>query len=71
MSDVTNIEEGEQPVLPEDAIGKLESDPDNPEIKTVKITTEYVVTSDDYVYGNRLAAIQHEEALRDRRKSPR
>ncbi len=70
MAEVTE-EESKQQVQPESAVGKFEPDPTNPEIKTAKFSLDFIVTSDGTVFidSDRPSAIQHEEALRDRRKS--
>ena len=63
-------EEKGKEVLPEGAIGKLESDPSYPEMMTAKASLEIIRTSDGLIYIDRGKAIEYEEALRERRKAP-
>jgi len=63
MSDVTNVEEGSK-VLPEGAIGTVESDPTNPELKTGEINFRFHLSSDGIVFIDHNRALAHEENLR-------
>lgn len=71
MSDVTNIEKDEE-ALPEGAIGRLEPDPELPEIKIGKFSFNFIVTSDGVVFPerDRPGALLYEEAVRESRKAP-
>lgn len=62
MTEVTE-EEGRQ-ALPEGAIGKVESDPNNPEIKTGEVTFKFHISSDGFFFNNRKQVLDHEENLR-------
>ncbi len=69
MTEVTEEEKGRQSV-PEGAIGKLESDPNNPELKTGTLSLEFILSSDGFFFNDRQKALDHEEALRERSKPP-
>ena len=71
MSGVTD-KEGKQispEVPPAGSIGKLESDPNHPEVKTGKIGIEIHVASDGTIFFNRENALAYEEFLREKNKS--
>jgi len=64
MSEVTKKEEGKQ-TLPEGAIGKLEPDPTNPELKTVIFSIEIHVASNGNVFIDHEKALEWEASLRE------